>query len=331
MTELETAGMEVGDPRWRATVGCLFGVPGDEVRLTGTGVTVGGHTFRIDRGVVLLDERPVHQDTERGTGDDVRRSFSEEWQTYGAILPEHEEEFAAYFDVVDLGSLSDSLVLDLGCGSGRWSAKLAPHCRAVILVDFSDAIFVARENLRDVGNAVFFRGDVTQLPFADDCVDFLFSLGVLHHLDRPCLPAARHLMRLGPEGLFYLYYALDNRPTYYRRLLTGVTASRRALGRVQSEKARRRISRALAWGVYRPMVGIGEVAAKVGVKAPVPLYESYRGKSIDRIEQDAYDRFFTSIEQRVSRQQIQQAFPPPYSVRFSEHEPFWHFLVSRGE
>ena len=320
--------MEVGGPRWRATVGRLFGVPGDEVRLMGTDVAVGGHTFRIDRGVVLLDERPVHRDTARGTGDDVRRSFSEEWQTYGAILPEHEEEFAAYFDIVDLGSLSDSLVLDLGCGSGRWSAKLATNCGAVALVDFSDAIFVARDNLREVGNAVFFRGDVTQLPFADDCVDFLFSLGVLHHLDRPCLPAARDLMRLGPQGLFYLYYALDNRPTYYRRLLTGVTASRRALGRVQSEKARRRISRALAWGVYRPMVGIGELVAKVGVKAPVPLYESYRGKSIDRIEQDAYDRFFTSIEQRVSRDQIHQAFPPPYSVRFSEEEPFWHFLVS---
>ncbi len=320
--------MEVGGPRWRATVGRLFGVPGDVVLVTDTDVTVGRHTFRIDRGVVLLDERPVHRDTERGTGDDVRRSFSEEWQAYGAILPEHEDEFAAYFDVVDLGSLSNALVLDLGCGSGRWSAKLAPHCRAVVLVDFSDAIFVARDNLRDVDNAIFFRGDVTQLPFVDNCVDFLFSLGVLHHLDRPCLTAARNLMRLGPQGLFYLYYALDNRPTYYRRLLTGVTAIRRALGRVQSEKARRRISRALAWGVYRPMVGIGEVAAIAGIKAPVPLYESYRGKSIDRIEQDAYDRFFTSIEQRVSREQIQQAFPPPYSVRFSEEEPFWHFLVS---
>ena len=261
----------------------------------------------------------------------MRRSFSEEWQTYGALLPEHDEEFAAYFDVVDLASLSDSLVLDLGCGSGRWGAKIAPHCHAVVLVDFSDAIFVARDNLRDVDNAIFFRGDVTQLPFVDDCVDFLFSLGVLHHLDRPCLPIARDLMRLGPKGLFYLYYALDNRPAYYRRLLVGVTASRRALGRVQSKKARRRISRALAWGLYRPMVGVGEVAAKAGVKSPVPLFESYRGKSIDRIEQDAYDRFFTSIEQRVSREQIQRAFSPPYSVRFSEQEPFWHFLVSRRD
>lgn len=109
-----------------------------------------------------------------------------------------------------------------------------------------------------------------------------------------------------------------------------MTAARRGLGRVESESARRRISRSLAWGVYRPMVAAGHLARKMGVNAPVPLYESYRGKSIDRIEQDAYDRFFTSIEQRVTREQIRAALPAPWQVRFSDNEPFWHFLVERS-
>lgn len=293
-------------------------------------VRIGSHAYRIDRDVVLLDERTVRDSTERGTGEDVRRSFSEEWQTYGSILPEHDEEFAAYFDIVDLSSLLNSLVVDLGCGSGRWSAKLAPHVGTIALVDFSDAIFVAQRNLAHVDNAIFFRGDVTDLPFVDSSVDFLFSLGVLHHLDQPCLPVARDLMRLGPLGLFYLYYALDNRPGYYLHLLSIVSAARRGLGRVKSESARRRISRSLAWGVYRPMVGAGHLARKLGVDAPVPLYESYRGKSIDRIEQDAYDRFFTSIEQRVTREQIRAALPAQWNVRFSDNEPYWHFLVERS-
>ena len=327
---MDRPGREVGGPRWCAVVGRLFGVPEEAVRIAGSDVTVGTQTFRLDRGVILLDEQPVQRDTERGTGDDVRRSFSEEWETYGDILPEHDEEFAAYFDIVDLATLQDSLVVDLGCGSGRWSAKLAPHVGTIALVDFSDAIFVARENLSDASNAVFFRGDVTSLPFADNCVDFLFSLGVLHHLDQPCLPVARDLMRLGPRGLFYLYYSLDNRPDYYRILLSMVTASRRSLGRIESERARRRISRALALGGYRPMVGLGALAVKAGIKAPVPLYEFYRGKSVDRIEQDAYDRFFTSIEQRVSRQEIQDCFASLGEVTVSESEPFWHFLVDRS-
>lgn len=308
----------------------LFGVQREDVVAQDGHVRIASTTYRIDRDVVLLDDRIVHDSTQRGTGEDVRRSFSEEWQAYGSILPEHDEEFAAYFDLIDLSSLRDSLVVDLGCGSGRWSAKLSPHVGTIALVDFSDAIYVARENLSDAPNAVFFRGDVTNLPFVDDSVDFLFSLGVLHHLDRPCLPVAHDLMRLGQRGLFYLYYALDNRPDYYRRLLAVVTASRRSLGRVQSEKSRRRISRALALGVYRPMVGIGALADKAGVNAPVPLYESYKGKSVDRIEQDAYDRFFTSIEQRVSRQEIKECFASLGEVTVSESEPYWHFLVDRS-
>lgn len=321
--------MEVGSARWIAVVARLFGVDPASVSATTNEVKVRGEAYRIERDVVLLDDQPVREQTLRGTGEDVRRSFSEEWQTYGAILPEHDQEFAAYFDLVDLPSLSESVVIDLGCGSGRWSAKLAPHCQAIILVDFSDAVFVARDNLAHATNAVFFRGDVTRLPFADDSVDLLFSLGVLHHLDQPCLPVAHDLMRLGRRGLFYLYYALDNRPAYYRRLLAAVTASRRALGRVESEKARRRIARGLALAVYRPMVGLGAALNKAGVNAPVPLYASYRGKSVDRIEQDAYDRFFTSIEQRVTRQAISEAFRGSGDVRFSEQEPYWHFLVTK--
>jgi hypothetical protein len=76
------------------------------------------------------------------------------------------------------------------------------------------------------------------------------------------------------------------------------------------------------------MVGVGAAAHAVGVKAPVTLYESYRGKSIDRIEQDAYDRFFTSIEQRVSREEIAEAFAD-FDLGFSLGEPYWHFTVKR--
>jgi len=320
--------MEVGSEPWLALVARLFGAPAGDVQVDGDLLRVGDQRFAIDRGVVLLDTTQVSEATERGTGEDVRRSFSEEWEAYAAILPEHEAEFAAYFDLMNLDSLHRSVALDLGCGSGRWSVKLAPHCEAIVLVDFSDAIFVARENLNQATNALFFRGDVTQLPFANDSVDFLFSLGVLHHLDRPCLPVARDLMRLGPMGLFYLYYALDNRPAYYRGLLAGVTAARRGLGRIQSERARRRVSRALALGVYRPMVGVGAAAHRFGIKAPIPLYESYRRKSIDRIEQDAYDRFFTSIEQRVTQADILDAFRG-LDVRVSGGEPYWRFTVNR--
>ena len=321
--------MKVGGREWNQVVARLFGTSLEEVRVNGSTLNVSNHQYRIEHGVVLLDSEEVAHETVRGTAEDVRRSFSEEWKTYRHILPEHDAEFSAYFDLVDLESLQSALVIDLGCGSGRWSAKLARYCQAIVLVDFSDAIFVARENMADADNAIFFRGDVTNLPFVDSSVDLFFSLGVLHHLDQRCLPVARNLMRIGPRGLFYLYYALDNRPWYFKPILRGVTQVRLVLGRVESERARRRISRLLAIGVYRPMVALGRIVERLGLNTAVPLFETYCGKSNSRIEQDAYDRFFTSIEQRVSRRDIQDAFPLTWRIAFSESEPYWHFLVER--
>jgi len=49
------------------------------------------------------------------------RDSARKWQEYTKILPEHAQEFLSYFDVVDLATLKDQRVCDLGCGNGRWS------------------------------------------------------------------------------------------------------------------------------------------------------------------------------------------------------------------
>ena len=99
--------------------------------------------------------------------------------------------------------------------------------------------------------------------------------------------------------------------------------------RIRSEAIRARISWLLARTLYLPLVSVGRIVEYSGLRYPIPLYESYRGKSVKRMEQDAYDRFFTSIEQRVTRHDILGALAPGFRVTFSESEPFWHFHVSR--
>ncbi|MBL0059822.1 MAG: hypothetical protein IPP35_12155 [Elusimicrobia bacterium] len=61
----------------------------------------------------------------------------------------------------------------------------------------------------------------------------------------------------------------------------------------------------------------------------VPLFEFYQDKSLRRIEQDVYDRFFTSIEQRVSRKEISALTDTFTRVTVSDHLPYWHFLCER--
>jgi SAM-dependent methyltransferase len=305
---------------------------------TSEGVRVDGRTYPVLDGVVILVE-PAHwtpyvrarlgaAGAGAGAGEpfaeSIQYSFGEEWKTYGGILPEHAKEFAQYFDVVDVPALAGRRVLDLGCGSGRWSHFLAGIAAELVLVDFSDAIFVARRNLAAADHAVCFMADILDLPFRDDCADLAFSLGVLHHLPMPCLEAARRLRRLAPRLLLYLYYAFDNRPLHYRVLLVPMTFARAFLSRIRSEPLRRAISRFGTWGVYEPLIALGRLLG-----SRVPLYDFYKDKSPQRIEQDVYDRFFTGIEQRVTRAQIATLADAFADITVSDGLPYWHFLCVR--
>ncbi len=319
----------------------IFGT--ESLVLKDDGLQVGGRFYPILDDVILLEDSSRYSPfvaarlgLRRAAGpsgaafaEDIQYTFGEEWSRYDQILPEHEDEFRRYFDLVDLDSLKDARVCDLGCGIGRWSRFLSGKCRELVLVDFSDAIFVARRHLAKDPNALFFMGDLKALPFADDFCDFLFCLGVLHHLPTPCLEEVRALRRYAPRILVFLYYALDNRPAYFRALLGLVTAVRVVLSRIRSPIFRRVFSWMGALFLYKPLVWLGAALNTVGLGSRVPLYDFYQGKSLRRIEQDVYDRFFTRIEQRVTRKQIESLRDAFSEVTVSPHLPYWHFTANR--
>lgn len=264
-----------------------------------------------------------------GFAGDIQFTFGEEWQGFPEILPEHEKEFHQYFDLVDLGSLANARICDLGCGIGRWSHFLKDRCREIVLLDFSEAIFVARKNLRGASNVLFFLGDLRRMPFRDNFADFLFTLGVLHHLPTGALEEVRALSRRAPTLLVFLYYALDNRPVFWRGLLSAVTGVRLALSRTEGPRFRSAMTWALTIGVYLPMISLGHAVRPLGLASKVPLYDFYRGKSLRRIRQDVYDRFFTRIEQRFRKEEILALRDTFREVVVSDDPPYWHFLCRR--
>jgi len=217
-------------------------------------------------------------------------------------------------------------VCDLGCGMGRFSYFLKDICRDLILVDFSDSIFVARKNLAGADNCLFFMCDLREIPFAENFADFLFCLGVLHHLPYPALKEARKLGKFSRRILIYLYYALDNRPAYFRFILAAVTALRLRMSKIKNPVFRKIMPPAGTYCVYFPLVLFGEFLRPFGLASFVPLYDSYRGKGLKRIEQDVYDRFFTPIEQRFSKREILEMNDTFEKITVSDKAPYWHFL-----
>jgi len=257
--------------------------------------------------------------------EDIQFSFGAEWVKYPHILEEHKRDFASYFDLVDLGSFRNLRVCDLGCGIGRWSFFLADKCRELVLVDFSEAIFVARENLRKSNNTIFIMGDLTCLPLREQFADFLFCLGVLHHLPFDALKAVRKLKKFSALLLVYLYYSLDNRAWFHRVLLSAVTALRSLITHVRVPIFRSVFVELVLWLVYCPLIALGRFFNLFGLAHLIPL-EYYKGMSLKRIRQDVYDRFFTRIEQRFSRKEIMALSDTFKKVKVSEKMPFWHFL-----
>lgn len=91
-------------------------------------------------------------------------------------------------------------ILDLGCGTGRFSEALAAHFDAqVVGLDPSTKMLdQARKKLRDV-RVLYQSGCGEAIPLADDTVDLIFMSMCFHHFTDP-KAAARECRRVLREG-----------------------------------------------------------------------------------------------------------------------------------
>lgn len=276
-----------------------------------------------------MTNRPANNVDER-----VARGFGDEWSTFRqgqAELSDAEREaiFSGYFAVFPWHALppDGGVGLDAGCGSGRWSMLVAPRVRHLHVLDASaDALAVARENLRNAPNVTFHHASVGEIPLPSRSLDFAFSLGVLHHVP-DTVAAVRSIadkLKPGAPLLVYLYYALENRPAWFRFLWGASDLIRAALSRAP-HSLRLAASQVIATLVYWPLARTAAVLERLGFDPHTLPLSWYRDKSFYVMRTDAYDRFCTRLEQRFTRPQISQMLSAAglADVRFSDQEPFW--------
>ena len=94
--------------------------------------------------------------------------------------------------------LAGKLVLDLGCGMGRFAEVATRWGAHVAGIDLSLASEVAAVNLAD-RNAAIFQADVFHLPFAEGSFDFIYSIGVFNPTPS-CEQAVKVLPKLLKPG-----------------------------------------------------------------------------------------------------------------------------------
>jgi SAM-dependent methyltransferase len=275
----------------------------------------------------------VINDLTRNLDRDVAAGFGHEWSSFRQgenelSAPDRKAIFESYFRIFPWNELPpNSVGIDVGCGSGRWSAMVAPRVGHLHLLDASkEALAVAEQNLAGRPNVSFHLASVDEIPLADNSLDFAFSLGVLHHVPNTmaaiCSVAAK--LKIGAPFLIYLYYALENRPWWYRaiwRLSNGF----RVLISHLPPPTRLVVSRIIALVIYLPLARLAAFVERFGLSpGSIPL-AAYRHRSFYVMRTDAYDRFCTRLEQRFTRKQIDQMLTNAGfdKIRFSDHAPFW--------
>ena len=233
----------------------------------------------------------------------TQASFGYEWTHFHEWQHSGATNFSDYFRGLDLGSLSAALVLDAGCGMGRHARQVAPFARHVIAVDFSRAIDQASRNTAAYSNVDCVQGDILRLPLADGSFDFVYSLGVLHHLAETERAIEGLVKKLRPGGRMriYLYW---KRSGWAGVLLKGVTLARQVTTRLPFA-----VLRALCWllsaGLYAAVVLPYRALSRLGVTRhqswPLFVYAKY---PFAVIYNDQFDRFSAPLEKRYDAEQV---------------------------
>jgi SAM-dependent methyltransferase len=265
-------------------------------------------------------------------------SFGEEWNAFhqfdeGEIQKLGDE----YFDIVSKEMLnSSSSVLEVGCGSGRFVKYLSDKVGYIVGADPSDAIFAADALVGSKKNVCLIKASANDLPFDKESFDFVYSIGVLHHIPNTLRAMQACVDQVKPGGYFltYLYYDLDNRGFLFRSLFNFSNLIRKGISKL-SGKPKRVTCDIIAVVIYMPFVLLCRFLKSIGVKEKfrnrIPLY-GYENKSFYIIRNDSLDRFGTPLEQRFTKKQIQTMMESCglTEIVFSNHIPFWHAVGQKS-
>jgi ubiquinone/menaquinone biosynthesis C-methylase UbiE len=74
---------------------------------------------------------------------------------------------------LELIDFSSKTVVDVGAGTGRFAAGIAPHCRRVLCVEAYEGPATFGAERLDGSNCTYVRGDRAHLPVADSSIDIV--------------------------------------------------------------------------------------------------------------------------------------------------------------
>jgi len=135
--------------------------------------------------------------------DEVAQEYDVKRFSRGGRLIDRREKRAV---LEALNPLEDRKVLEIACGTGRFTVMLAERGADIVGLDISSAMMAeGRKKARAAGVAdhiEFLRGDAARLPFPDDHFDTVFAMRFFHLADTPAKFLAE-MCRVSKDQVFF--------------------------------------------------------------------------------------------------------------------------------
>jgi SAM-dependent methyltransferase len=147
----------------------------------------------------------------------TKTAYALQWNRFRILRPE--EDRATFRNRTGLSSadLTGKVVLDAGCGMGRY-LRIAAEARPALLVgiDLSQAVEAARELTAGLSGIAIVQGDLLRPPLEQRSFDHVYSIGVLDHTPDPRTAFLRLAALLKPGGRIAIWIYKRERPAVER-------------------------------------------------------------------------------------------------------------------
>ncbi|MEA1931864.1 MAG: methyltransferase domain-containing protein [Euryarchaeota archaeon] len=151
--------------------------------------------------------------------DDVAEEYDDKRFSEGGAFIDRREKEAV---LSALGPVEGQRILEVACGTGRFTVMMAQQGADIIGLDISPAMLSqGRQKAKEVGvddHVEFMRGDAARLPFPDDHFDAVFAMRFFHLADRP-VTFLRELRRVSKGEVFFDTFNLGSTRVIYNWLL----------------------------------------------------------------------------------------------------------------
>ena len=134
----------------------------------------------------------------------TRESFGWEWLRYPGSRPVDEPTFLEE-TMLPRDAFAGKLVLDAGCGMGRYSAVALGLGAEVVAVDMSDSLIRVAALARSQPKLHPVEGDLLNPPFKKEVFDLGYSQGVLHHTSNTHAAFKAVAALIKPRGLLSVW------------------------------------------------------------------------------------------------------------------------------